>query len=173
MGALILAFFDVCRFRLGPQDLPSSRFLLWTTLSVYCLFCMGLALIRFPLMAAVTIALVNGILMSVYALVVLHFCGVPERFTQTLSALAGTSLMISLIGMPTVIWVWLEPDKANPNHLPSLLWLGVFFWDLIVTAHIYRHAVSSYFALGFILAVVYTAALFKLLYHALPAALSL
>jgi hypothetical protein len=49
-----------------------------------------------------------------------------------------------------------------------LLWLAVFGWNLLIMAHILRHAINSNLVIGFMLAVAFVFIDIQLINHILP-----
>jgi hypothetical protein len=76
------------------------------------------------------------------------------RIVQTLTALLGAS---AIIGLVVAILVAVLPA------LPDLLRIAIFVWNMFVIAHILRHALDTWFALGCLIAFAYALALNGLL----------
>ena len=76
------------------------------------------------------------------------------RTTQTLSAVYGTSGIVSLLAAP-IQWPLVDAIKAQATPSPeaSLLILIIMIWSLLIDAHIIRHALDTTLARGFLLAV--------------------
>jgi hypothetical protein len=78
----------------------------------------------------------------------LHLRGRGERYLQTLTALVGTSVLLSLFLMPVALFASslppLQPDvqPSNAQLAISVLWLLAIAWQLSIIAHIYRHALD-------------------------------
>lgn len=73
----------------------------------------------------------------------------PERFSQTLSALAAVGIVFRLI-----TWALLTQldEDVNQSGL-ALAYFTVFFWSLFVDANIYKHALSVTLSIGMLISV--------------------
>jgi len=69
----------------------------------------------------------------------LALMGYTARVVQTLSALLGSGLIISLAAMPLIILSSLSEQLAMAL---VMLLLMLTIWSLVVTMHIFRHALS-------------------------------
>jgi hypothetical protein len=152
---LIKSFFSLCLLRTRPQDLPSSRFLLNLSLSVYTLLSTLLALIDLPMSLAVMVGFLNTALLVGFVLLILKVRGFMSRSTQTLTALAGAGALLTVIAFPILLWMQGSDDQPSSVGLPKMLWLLMLAWDLMVVAHVLRHALAVHFGVGFVLAFVY------------------
>ncbi len=155
MSRLILFWFDICLLRAGPQDLPASRELLGLSMASYTLASFLLSLPGYSLVAAGQLALMDASLVVVFAATVLYFTGKMARLTQTLTALFGTGTLLGLIALP-VIQLLASGQAGQPSLLAGMLWLLLFGWNLLVVAHIMRHALSVNFPAATGIAILYT-----------------
>jgi hypothetical protein len=143
---LSLAFFDICRLRLRPQDLPASSVLLSLTLLLYLVVTGILSLMQFPVKEAMLLSLVEIGLLVVLTSSLLYITHYAARMTQTITALAGTNCILGIFTFPLVLWI----DFYNGDvTLPVLLLLGLIVWNLVIHAHILRHALAISFFMGF------------------------
>ncbi len=161
MGSAISALFDaflrICYFRMAPQDLPASGFLLGLSLAAYTLLSLVLGYVQLPLDRAILASLLYTGMLVAYTFGLLWLRGVPQRLTQTVTALAGVGVVIGLLGLPVVMW--LEHSvavRSDDAVLASMLWILLFLWDQLITAHVLRHALSIRFIYGFLLSIAYT-----------------
>ena len=143
MPELLSRLLAILLLRMGPQDLPPGRSPLLTSLSLY--------------IVVAAISLNTGRTLENPTLVLLLAAGLPllltwivlklrqrlARWEQTLSALYGTSALLSLASLPLNLQA--GPEPAAPLVLFSLL---VFLWSFIVDAHIWRHALDTSLAGG-------------------------
>jgi hypothetical protein len=72
-----------------------------------------------------------------------------SRWEQTLSALYGTSALLTLLSLPLNVQTGAEP--IPPVVLLSLV---IFLWSFAVDAHIWRHALDTNFAQGLAVAMI-------------------
>lgn len=157
-AGLVLArtFADICRFRLPPQQLPASPALLALALGAYALTGAAGGAIELPAGRAVVASLLDTALLGAFTAVVLMLRGVAARLTQTLTALAGAHAVLGVAGIPVL--VWLHAARGSSAELvPSVAWLTLFVWSLLVFAHVLRHALSTRPMVGFVVALAYVA----------------
>ena len=152
---LLQAFFDICRLRLGPQELPASPFLLAITLLFYTVCGIGLALITIPPFQATLSGITETILVALLTVVLLRVRSMPERWIQSLTALAGTGIILSLIALPLSLWLHELRAAEADIRVPGLLLFALVVWNVVIMAHILRHALSTSFGIGLLLAVGY------------------
>lgn len=141
---LIAALFDLCLLRIGPQDLPHRPPL------VLALLAAALALEAFSARQIgadsdlLPSLLVSGAFALAATLIVLKLRGVESRYWQTLLALVGTGLLFSLLALPLLVAMG-PLDPENPPPLAPLLGWGIVLlagWRLVVSGHIWRHALG-------------------------------
>ena len=170
MSRLLTIWLDICLLRAGPQDLPASRVLLGLTLTSYLLVSTLLSLPGYPVFTSLQIAAADLVLLVLFAVSMLYLTGRAARFNQTLSALAGTGTLLGLLGLPLVHALYRAQD-AEQVSLPVLLfWLLLMVWNLLVMAHIIRHALSIILPIAVAIAVLYTLVAMQLITALLPQA---
>ncbi len=156
MSRLLTIWLDICLLRAGPQDLPVSQLLLGLTLAGYLLISTLLALPGYPAFTALQIAVIDLILLTAFAGSILYLTGNLARINQTLSALAGAGTLLGLLALPLVQSLYRAQD-AEQLSLPVLMfWLLLMGWNLLVVAHIIRHALSVILPIAVVIAVLYT-----------------
>ena len=143
MGALLDLFLDICLLRKGPQDVPESPALLKSTLAAYGLASLLVQVVSVsPLTALFQACLDLGLLVGLtYA--VLQVMGFPGRFTQTLTALAGTGALLGFVIFPVTIWMDRDIGAGVQSGWPALLFLAWLIWSIAVVTHVLRHALST------------------------------
>jgi len=147
-------FFDICRLRLGPEQLPKSAILLKVVLLVYVLISTVASLSQFSFQEAVLIGIVETSLLVSLIGSLLYFTHHLGRLTQTLTALAGTGSLLSILSLPVIFWLYqVELNHGDPSF-PILLIIGLVLWNLLVYAHIISRALSVPFWAGFMLTVI-------------------
>ena len=155
MLQLIRAFWEICRLRAGPQTLPSGRNLLIPVVFVGIFIDSFASSILIPKMSAFEIVTTVGIynvllLAAVYLL--LKAIGYEQRAMQTLIAIAGAGLFISLVLLPGLITVDLSEQESKSFVLFILI---DNIWRIAVNAHIFRHALSVSLLMAMIISVSY------------------
>ena len=168
MPHLIRTFWDICLLQKAPQDIPYSRGLFILLLLV------GFVIDNLNL----NIALPEMAVASIMAVVSLHtiflvgslsgllaLMGYRARIFQTLTALIGTGIIISLLALPVLLIV--SRLAKEPGYF-GLILLLLNIWSLLITAHILRHALSIGFLLAGLLAFGYFMLSIKLVDIMLP-----
>lgn len=92
--------------------------------------------------------LLDVAVLMLFARVVLRIAGRSARYVQTLTALAGTGALLGVFGIPLVLQAARAQQSGEPMGTLVLGWLILLIWNITVEAHIYRHALSSRFAIG-------------------------
>jgi len=155
MLQLIRAWFDICLLRKAPQELPASAYLLGLALCCYGMVSVLVSSQSYPFIQALLLAAVDLGLLVLFVWSLLYLQRKTARINQTLSALAGTGSLMGVFALPLLLAIGPE-TAAEPVPVPLLsLWLLLLFWNLLVMAHIVRHALSSSFAIGFGISLLY------------------
>jgi hypothetical protein len=155
MNSPIEPFWNICRFRLGPQDLPASNTLFTGTLLLYVLISsiiggFELSPERALLSASVEVALMLGMLRMM-----LWVRDLWPRFQQTATALLGTGTLFGFVAVPLMWWQFQYAEPADA-FVPSLLIFILFIWSVAVVGHILRHALNTPFYVGVAVSLLYT-----------------
>jgi len=143
MTALLLLFFDICRLKRNPQDIPSSALL--KNLSIVTYLLLGFAF-KWMVDAGAELAAVMSTLDTVLFLAMgyaaLWTRGFEQRATQTITALFGTGALLYLVTLVVVLL---------PNGIASMLILLMQIWSIVVIGHILSQSLSL--ALGWGIAI--------------------
>lgn len=154
---IILSYFDLCRLKAGPMDMPSSSNSLKLTLLVYFLIGIMISRIDTGWNASVLTSLTDTLFMIVAIKLALYFKSLQSRYLQTLTALAGSGIILNLIGYPLVIWLNQSDKLEREASIAMLFLVGLMFWSLMVIAHIFRQALDIKTGTAAIITVTYTA----------------
>jgi len=155
MLQLIRAWFELCLLRRTPQDLPASGYLLGISLCCYGLVSVLVSSQSYTFNRALLLAGVDLGLLVVFVWSLLSLQNKRARINQTLSALAGSGSLMGMIALPLMLAVG-PTTVTEPAPAPLVyLWLLLLLWSLFVMAHIIRHALSSTFAIGFGISLLY------------------
>ena len=92
-----------------------------------------------------------------------------QRILQTLTALFGCGVIISVFALPFLLMVRNSPDEPN---IFSVFILAINVWSLVVTANILRHSLSVSMLLAWVLAFGYFLLGFKVTDFFIPQGLS-
>ena len=157
MNTLFNTFLGIMRLRAGPQELPSS----WsTTLAIVAAYLMLGVFTGQRLgdgdSAAASLAVTA--LQFAAVITLLQIRKYPERLAQTLSALAGVGIIFGSLSF--IFLVQADPSRQQP--MLALAWFSIFFWSLVIDAHIYKTALSVTMAQGMLIAVLLLAASYVL-----------
>ncbi len=154
MLQVVQAFWEILFRRLGPEDLPDSRFLLIVTAVLYVLTQFLLAYVvygavsqLFPLVALGTALLVAGTWTLLLA------TGKTVRFSQTLTSLLGSGALLTVIAVPVCLWSLNSQGGGQAGS--SLVLLGIMVWLIMVYGHIFSRSLSRPFGVGLLVAVAY------------------
>jgi hypothetical protein len=156
MLQLVRAFFDIAMLRLGPEDLPASRFLLGFAAVAYLVTGeisvsfyardIGDAFLQLAADIGLLVVFVTGLL-------VLY--GKAARLGQTMTALLGTGALLALIALPLSIWLRWDDANGIGSSLPVVGLYLVVLWSIAVTGHILHRALEIPFVGGLVLGAAY------------------
>ena len=166
--ALARAMWQICTLRRGPQDLPASSMLMVLMLLLNAVASATLETIEIPATSAVMAAVIDAVVVVILIWALLQTTGKQNRFLQTVTAVAGTGLILSFFALPVVAWLAASVERRQDIGIPMLLWLAVFGWNLLVIAHVLRHAIDSNLVVGFVLAVAIVFIDIQLINHLVP-----
>ena len=155
MGALIHPFVQICLLRMKPQDLPSSGTLLALVLAAHTLVGVAVAAVNLRFGQALAAGVIDTALMCGLTVGLLMLRTLRERTVQTLTALAGAGAVIGFVAYPVSIWLHDAHQANEPSPALGILLLGVLGWSLVVSAHIFRHALSAPYYVGLLISVVF------------------
>ena len=150
MVQLLRFWLRLCLLQVAPQDLPASNWLLGFSILCYTVVSVLVMALSYGLADGVRMALLELVLLAGFIVLLLYLLDKPMRIRQTLSALTGAG---ALLGLPALLLVITAPEhEASPL---SMVWLILLIWNLVVTAHIMRHALSSSLVIGLAVALLY------------------
>jgi hypothetical protein len=162
---LFLAFFDICRLIKRPQDIPESKNLLTLCVVVYGFLSILLANLYQPTDKAILAGVVEVALFMLFSLALLQTSGKSSRWTQTVTALFGTGIIINFIAFPIYILIGVgelnEHEASTGQSIGLLLLAALACWNIVIMAHILRHALETNFALAIFLAITYIWVIFS------------
>ncbi|ORE89176.1 hypothetical protein ATO7_04835 [Oceanococcus atlanticus] len=157
---------QIMLLKAGPQDLPTSPSLLQLATALF----LATAIARLLLVSDLTVALVQSalsiVILAVFVRALLNWKRTPERFVQTMTALFLTSAVIGLLlllpldALQPLLKALTENPDISPEQLeiPAMAmyaWAGLSIWGLVISAHIYRHALDISFGFGVCVALLY------------------
>lgn len=124
-------------------------------LSAYGLSSFLLTLSTQPLQIALLSGLIDATLLVLISYVFLSLWRFPERSLQTSIALSGTGTIFNVGAIPVFYLLGYIGNDAPLALLLFLFVISLVVWNIGVMAHIMRHALSSSFALGVLVALIY------------------
>jgi hypothetical protein len=141
---LILAFVDVMLHRRGPDSLPSSQFLLSSLFALSLAADLTVIWMAGPSLrwAAVAVLVFGLNIWFVWAL--LRTFNKQSRFRQTMTALLGANVILTLLQLPLVpLLLDARLEAQNPSlTLPDLLGLLILFWVIDICAFVFSRALE-------------------------------
>lgn len=156
---LLKLFWNICLFRQGPEDIPASTFLL-RLIIVFYLIANGIILLLQSEGQTLLVQLpVQLILVMTFFWGLLYFYHKRERYPQTICAVLGCDIIISLCALPPLVWI----ITTHSQGLPNFILLGIMAWQLAVMGHILQRAISQPFYFGVGLALVYATLAYKVM----------
>ena len=146
-------FWRIAQLKSGPENLPSSSFLLLivTGTNILLSLAVSMSIGTQPVGTVATTILTNlaAQALIIYGLLVL--VGKPARLTQTLTAYFGCDLLLNIfIGASIALMRLLSVDFM------TTLALLIFFWSILIFGHILRKAMEVHFAMAVALAFLLT-----------------
>jgi hypothetical protein len=109
----------------------------------------------YPFTSGLLLAVVDLGLLVIFVWSLLFLQHKTARINQTLSALAGSGSLMGVIALPLLLIIGPGTVTEPVPVLLVSLWLLLLLWNLFVMAHIIRHALSSSFAIGFGISLLY------------------
>jgi len=153
MKKVIDVFWKICLFKLAPQDLPVSSFLLLVSMLGYGLAGVLVGLMSLSPGQAIISSVLDIALVGSMTQLLLWIKEMGPRFQQAFTALMGTGAIMGFLALPLVFLQVQAGDQ--PALLPSVMLLGLVMWSLGIVGHILRHTISAPFYVGVLLAVLY------------------
>ncbi len=152
---LLNAFLNICLFRKNPQDLPKSNILLCLSVAGYMLASTLLALLSEQLTDATMAGIIEAMLVMLFTYGLLQIRNKTERWSQTVTALSGTGIIISLIAFPLYYLGSTGSQEGVSQSIGLLLLVVLIIWNIAIMAHIFRHALQTTIGFGIAIAVSY------------------
>jgi hypothetical protein len=157
---LAAVFFDIALHRSGPDRLPAAPFLVALLLIIY----FPVNLLRLYLSGAASsfdyfFVFLDTIVFFAFVYGALRFFKRTRRYSQTVSALLGTDILINLIGLPVSAAGATVPDSP----ILSLLYLALFLWWIDVAGFVISRAIEQPYVVGIMFVIFYVVAALSIL----------
>lgn len=125
-----------------PQDLPYSAQLTLKLVAGYVFS--GIVVLQATLNPD---GLIQGLLLGlliqlVFTYVILQALNHPARFLQTLCAILGVGILFNLLSWPVLAMLSDGAASDTMKSSLSLMFLMIMSWEVLVKAHIYKHALE-------------------------------
>ena len=149
MQALIVSIWRIATLKAGPDILPESSALLLATLllNVIVSAMLTTTLMAYSFIAALQLTLVVLAATAGILWMLLRLTGFGGRFEQTLTALLGCDLLITLVSaMALVAGTLISQPIAN------VFLLVTFFWTIVAYGFIFHRALDINLPMGILLA---------------------
>jgi hypothetical protein len=160
---LVGAFWEICLLRRSPEDVPASRFLFNGVVSTYCLLGVGINLVGFdfPEACVLSVSMTALLLTTLKALLLIR--GNAERLRQSAIALMGASIILFVPALVLRLWFHIIESSNAQSNAAGYVWVGLFVWELFISAHILRHALNTRLLAGFFVSIAYVFLEFRLM----------
>jgi hypothetical protein len=143
----------ICRFERGPQDIPTSKPLLWLGLTLYTLTIIGVEWFKLPFVSALLWGILETLFMVAVVISATFFKRVLHRLPQTLTAITLIGTAVNLALLLCLAMVSLAPAPLLATNITVGFSLPLLAWNAVMNAHILRHTLEKRFAYGLVLAV--------------------
>ena len=142
MNAIFRLYWQICRFRAGPEEVPHAITLTVITLFFYAVLSFVVRVIFGELSVAYS-AISLVVITSFWAGLVysvLLFKKLSQRFQQTFTAAVGTDVVLSCLSLPLAYIASQYPQESPLVSLAAAFWLLIFIWDVLVKGFIFHRA---------------------------------
>lgn len=153
---ILRLYWDILRLKRGPEDLPVSAGLLFTTVVLR----IGLGLLANAVIPQqenhpTALMLIDCMVVLVWGRAVLQVARRPERYLQTLTAVFGCELLLQVVAGIALASYVAATVAANDilAQFAAMVIYGVYLWILIAVVRILRSA-TGWPVIGCIVAVV-------------------
>jgi hypothetical protein len=150
MIKLFTLFLEICAFKKGPQDVPAAKALLQLLAILYMAISFLVLILNMDAATALMQSIVETLLVLGFPWLLLNLARKPARYLQTVTALLGCDILISLCALPALSSLSVEP---TPLGLAAVFMLMI--WNWLVTGYIFKHALSQPFLFGIGVALLY------------------
>lgn len=142
MSRVLITLFELLRFKAGPQDLPHSWTLLLAAVGAFVVTGVLSLSPTFSVAEAIPQVALELALMTLLLYGVLGLLNRQQRFLQALIAFLLVGATLQLLSWPVMAVVYARGEPERIALLPSMLLLGLLFWNLALIAHILRHTLE-------------------------------
>ena len=162
MWQLAAVIGEIALRRRGPESLPDSTFLTGLLFAVFSIMNLIYLLLQggFGWLGLGNLA-AQLVLVFGFVFAALTFFKLERRYRQTMSAILGVNIVVSLVYFPVALGglalgVDLEGMPFNAIRY------GFLLWSVIIEAHIFARALSQPLLLGFMVELLYVLSSFSI-----------
>jgi len=137
-----LRLLAIMLLKAGPQQLPYSVQLLVTLILLY--LASGVLVLTTSMstgQSAANMVLDVAVLCS-FSYICLSLLSYKARFVQMVSALAGAGIVFHLLAWPLFLQIHNMQPQEQGAKISALLMLLLISWQVLVFAHVFRHAMQ-------------------------------
>ncbi len=126
----------------GPQQLPYSRSLFATLTFLYLVS--GVLVLNTAMNTGQAVAnmMLDTMVLFAFSYFCLSLLTFKARFVQMVSALAGIGIVYHLLAWPLFILIHDVQAQEQGVKISALLMLSLISWQVLVFAHVFRHAMQ-------------------------------
>lgn len=145
VNEIISLFWNICRFKKGPESVPTQPFFVMVVFLGYFLATFAAvgasADLKVSFFAAFLMVLMIAGVTFGLVWVLLTFKGVSNRFLPTILALVGTDVVLTVLGLPLIIALNYWSPEGLTDVLGGLLIL-LMGWSIVVGGFILHRALN-------------------------------
>lgn len=155
MIRLFLSFVQLALMRIAPQDLPASMSLFWPAALAYVGVGVVMLVDQLDTMTTMGVVLLDTLLILGLVRWQLRLRKLHNRELQTYTAVLGAGAILGLVSWPVVAWFAPALMAAEAEVWVMLIYMLLMTWNLMLLAHIMRHALSATLGVGLVFAMGY------------------
>jgi hypothetical protein len=145
-------FVEICFLMRGPQDTPSDAGFFKYVLGLYFAVNTLLTSLTTNLFFALIQAFAELAMLLGFIWAVLWFSHKTARFGQTATAMLACGALFTIASLPFFYWI---ETHIGASRILSYTVMLLLVWNLIVSGHILRHALSMPLSFGIGLSFLY------------------
>ena len=153
MSSLFSYFVNLCLFRVGPQDAPTSESILYATGIVLAISYTVMNTAFESIGERILVATTQVIIFSGVIWLLLKINNLTDRWRQTTIALFGSAAVLELAKMPFMLLGTDTDPELTGVKGPFMLHVLVGFWYLAIMATICKKALETSMGRGVIAAI--------------------
>lgn len=159
MYEFLKLFFDICRLKKEPQDIPNSVWLLRLLIIIYILISFFTLFLSTDVINAILQVIVEISLLLGLTWIILWLAKKSERYQQTSCALIGTDALLSFIALPAIATMTLGQNSG----LGLIAIIILMLWHWLVSGYIFGKALAQPFIFGLGVSFMYLLTSFQLI----------